>query len=47
MTDTASTPNAAVIEAPRSEWRDVWDQFRHHKGAMVGLVVLILLSCWW
>ncbi len=51
MTDAASPPNApqnapqnaAEIEAPRSEWRDVWDQFRHHKGAMVGLVVLTIL----
>ena len=22
---------------PRSQWWDVWDQFRSHKGAMIGL----------
>jgi peptide/nickel transport system permease protein len=36
MTDPAST-------APRSQLRDVWDQFRTHKGAMAGLGVLVLL----
>ncbi|NUB43156.1 ABC transporter permease [Fertoebacter nigrum] len=44
MTDTL--PAAAVEAAfkpPRSQWRDVWDQFRTHKGAMVGAVVLALL----
>lgn len=35
--------DATQIEAPRSQWRDVWDQFRHHRGAMIGLVVLLLL----
>ena len=34
MTDTTA------IEKPRSFSRDVWDQFRTHKGAMAGLVVL-------
>ena len=38
MTDTSATEGA--IEAPRSQWRDIWDQFRTHKGAMVGLFVL-------
>jgi peptide/nickel transport system permease protein len=37
MTDTASTA------APRSLNRDVWDQFKNHKGAMAGLAILILL----
>ena len=41
MTDTSSSEG--VIEAPRSQWRDIWDQFRTHKGAMVGLIVLISL----
>ncbi|MCB6177607.1 ABC transporter permease [Rhodobacter sp. Har01] len=38
MTDVVQS-----IEAPRSQWRDVWDQFRHHKGAMTGLFVLTLI----
>jgi peptide/nickel transport system permease protein len=37
MTDTT------VIEKPRSFSRDVWDQFRSHKGAMAGLIVLATL----
>ncbi|NJM83257.1 MAG: ABC transporter permease [Tabrizicola sp.] len=37
MTDTS------VIEAPRSQWRDIWDQFRTHKGAMLGLIVVGML----
>ncbi|OHC58623.1 MAG: peptide ABC transporter [Rhodobacterales bacterium RIFCSPHIGHO2_02_FULL_62_130] len=37
MTDTT------VIEKPRSFSRDVWDQFRTHKGAMAGLIVLATL----
>ena len=26
----------AIERAPRSQWRDVWDQFSHHRGALVG-----------
>ena len=37
MTETTA------IEKPRSFTRDVWDQFRTHKGAMAGLVVLAAL----
>nr|WP_052418318.1 ABC transporter permease [Pseudooceanicola atlanticus] len=28
---------------PRSQWAEVWSQFRHHKGAMVGAVVFFLI----
>lgn len=33
--------------APSSQWADVWHQFRHHRGAMVGagIFVLILVGC--
>ncbi len=24
---------------PRSHWRDVWDQFKHHRGALIGGVI--------
>ncbi len=34
MTDASLAP-------PRSQARDIWDQFRNHKGAMLGLWVLI------
>ena len=29
---------------PRSQWRDVWDQFRKHKGAMFGGTFLLLIT---
>ncbi|MGI3170819.1 ABC transporter permease [Pseudooceanicola sp. C21-150M6] len=28
---------------PRSQWSEVWAQFRHHKGAMVGGIVFLLI----
>ncbi len=31
------------LARPRSQWADVWAQFRHHKGAMAALVLLIVL----
>lgn len=48
MTDTAApAPAPKGIEAaarpPRNQWWDVWDQFRTHKGAMVGLAVFALI----
>jgi peptide/nickel transport system permease protein len=39
MTDAAS-PIAPV----RSQWWDVWDQFRNHKGAVIGSVFLIFIT---
>ena len=35
--------DAVTIQPPRSQWADVWSQFRSHKGAMLGLFVLTLL----
>ncbi|QPM89250.1 ABC transporter permease [Pseudooceanicola algae] len=28
---------------PRSQWAEVWSQFRHHKGAMAGGIVFVLI----
>ncbi len=28
-----------ALRPPRNQWRDVWDQFKTHKGALVGLAV--------
>jgi len=28
---------------PRSQWQNVWDQFRHHKGAMAGGVIFLAI----
>lgn len=42
MTDL-SAPDRRKVDAalrpPRNQWWDVWDQFKTHKGAMVGLVI--------
>jgi peptide/nickel transport system permease protein len=32
-----------AVDRPRSQWADVWAQFRTHKGAMVGLFILLSL----
>ncbi len=50
-TSNAATPGGEMlppdqpvqITATRSHWRDVWSQFRAHKGAMVALMVFILV----
>jgi len=49
----AEAENAAALGAlrdkvpsapPRSKWRDVWEQFRKHKGAMIGAFFLIFIT---
>lgn len=39
----SDTPAGLLTEKPRSPWADVWIQFRHHKGAMAGAVILLSL----
>ncbi len=41
MTDAAQ--KAVALEKPRSQWADVWVQFKSHKGALVGLFVFLSL----
>ena len=43
MTDTAvATPAVEqAARAPRNQWMDVWDQFKTHKGALIGAMVFI------
>lgn len=41
MTDAA--PDAVVIRPPRNQWWDVWDQFKTHKGALVGMIVFVAI----
>ncbi len=46
MTDTPVPTNAGASppsQAPRSQWWDVWDQFRSHKGAMVGAAFFLAI----
>ena len=47
MSDVAPAQKVdQALRPPRSQWRDVWDQFKTHKGAMVGLIIFtaILLA---
>ena len=37
MTDTV------VVKPPRNQWWDVWDQFKVHKGAVVGSIVFLAI----
>ncbi|WP_323007652.1 ABC transporter permease [Pseudorhodobacter sp.] len=41
MTETAHP--AAALPKPRSQWADVWVQFKSHKGALIGLFVFASL----
>ena len=43
MTD-ASLPPVQELAPPRSQWSDVWDQFRTHKGALTGLAVFVFMT---
>lgn len=40
MTDAS---NNMAQDAPRSQWLDVWDQFKTHKGALFGAVIFLLI----
>ncbi|WP_375173553.1 ABC transporter permease [Pseudooceanicola sp.] len=39
--DVLVTPLPAT--PPRSQWAEVWNQFRHHKGAMAGGIIFLLI----
>lgn len=41
MTD--APVNAAAARPPRNQWWDVWDQFRTHKGALIGSIVFLAI----
>ncbi len=44
MTDMAKPANTnRAIRPPRSQWWDVWDQFKTHKGAMFGAAVFVFI----
>ncbi|MGV6803277.1 MAG: ABC transporter permease [Ruegeria sp.] len=44
---STALPTTDVMEElttpPRSQWRDVWDQFKSHKGAMLGAMLFIFI----
>ncbi|MDF0598228.1 ABC transporter permease [Psychromarinibacter halotolerans] len=40
----AAAPDpATTYRAPRNQWLDVWDQFKSHRGALIGAAVFILI----
>mgnify|MGYP002713114150 CR=1 FL=1 len=43
MTDISAHKVDAALKPPRNQWWDVWDQFKTHKGALVGLVIFALI----
>jgi len=46
MTDPAPRVPLAdpqTESAPRSQWYDVWDQFKHHRGALAGGILFVLI----
>jgi peptide/nickel transport system permease protein len=43
MTDAAPLPVEAAFRPPRNQWWDVWDQFRTHRGAMLGAIIMVLI----
>lgn len=40
----AAAPELGTVLPGQSQWRDVWRQFRSHKGAVTGLAFLILIT---
>ena len=48
LTDTpgvigALTDGPAPSKPPRSQWLDVWDQFKSHKGALLGGILFLII----
>ncbi|SHI18240.1 peptide/nickel transport system permease protein [Sporobacter termitidis DSM 10068] len=41
--NAAAGKNAAALEKPESQLRQMWDSLKSNKGAMVGLVIILLL----
>ncbi len=44
MTDSRhSAEQAELVSTPRSQWADIWDQFKRHRGAMWGGAVFLCI----
>ena len=44
MTEAAKHSNdQAPAAPPRSQWADVWDQFKTHRGAMWGMAIFVVI----
>jgi peptide/nickel transport system permease protein len=44
MTETTILIEAEPTQPVHSQWKDVWDQFKSHKGAMIGMAFFVLVS---
>ena len=44
MTETTILTEAEPTQPAHSQWKDVWDQFKSHKGAMIGMAFFTLVS---
>ncbi|NRB00561.1 MAG: ABC transporter permease, partial [Rhodobacteraceae bacterium] len=42
--DAVGAAEAVPDKAPRSQWWDVWDQFKSHRGALLGSGFLIFIT---
>jgi peptide/nickel transport system permease protein len=36
--------DSELVKPPRTQWVDVWEQFKHHKGAVLGMGFLIFIT---
>jgi len=43
MTDTTANTPETKRTAPRNQWWDVWDQFKTHKGALIGAAFFLFI----
>ena len=43
MTDQTAIEVDEITQPPRSQWLDVWDQFKKHRGAVIGAIVFLLI----
>ena len=43
MTEISAQKVDQAMKPPRNQWWDVWDQFKTHKGALIGLVIFLAI----
>ncbi|MCP3971074.1 MAG: ABC transporter permease [Rhodobacteraceae bacterium] len=43
MTDATQLDPANEYKPPRNQWLDVWDQFKKHRGALIGAIVFLFI----
>ncbi len=44
LATSAAAPEVGIVLPAQSQWHDVWRQFRSHKGAVLGLAFLLLIT---